>query len=116
MGEIAAPSSLLSAGAPVRGGETLRGGATLSAEAQARIEETAREFEALVIAELLKPLFESAPTPGLTGGGPEQDAFESLLQTEYATAIADRGGFGIADQVKASLIQLQSAASAENQN
>ncbi len=75
----------------------------------ARIEETAKEFEALIIAQLLQPLFSSVETPGLAGGGPGQEAFESLLQEQYASAIAERGGFGIADQVKAALIDLQSS-------
>lgn len=74
-----------------------------------QIENTAKEFEALVIAQLLQPLFASVETPGLAGGGPGQDAFETLLQEQYATAISERGGFGIADQVKAALIDLQSS-------
>jgi len=74
----------------------------------AHIENTAKEFEALVIAQLLQPLFASVETPGLAGGGPGQEAFENLLQERYSTAIAERGGFGIADQVKAALIDLQS--------
>ena len=77
--------------------------------AQVRAEKTAKEFEAMVIAQMLQPLFASVETPGLAGGGPGQEAFESMLQEQYAAAFAERGGFGIADQVKAALIELQAA-------
>ncbi|MEX0645660.1 MAG: rod-binding protein [Parvularculaceae bacterium] len=77
-----------------------------------RITRVAQEFEALVVKELLAPLFNSVKTPGLAGGGPSEEAFASLLQDEYAKSIAARGGFGIADQVKAALINMQSARTA----
>ncbi len=80
-----------------------------SAAATARIDRAAQEFEALVIAQLLAPIFSSVETPGLAGGGPGEKAFAGLLQEEYAKSIAARGGFGIADQVKAALIEMQSA-------
>ncbi|MEO1251088.1 MAG: rod-binding protein [Pseudomonadota bacterium] len=74
----------------------------------AQIEGKAREFEALMIAEFLKPMFASAKTPALFGGdGSEQAVFGDMLQETYAAAIAERGGIGIADQVKAALISLQ---------
>ena len=77
-----------------------------------RIEETAKEFEALVLSQLLAPLFNSVEAPSLLGGGGAgEDAYGALLQEEYAKAITDRGGFGIADQIKASLIDLQAISS-----
>ena len=74
-----------------------------------QIEKKAQEFEALMLSELLKPMFESAKAPSLMGGeGPAQDVFGTMLHDEYAKAIAARGGIGIADQVKAALLRLQS--------
>jgi Rod binding domain-containing protein len=83
-----------------------------AAASEARIDRAAKEFEALVLSEMLAPLFNSVETPGIAGGGPGEKAFASLLQEQYAKAIADRGGFGIADQVKAALINLQARRSA----
>lgn len=78
-------------------------------EKGAAIARKAEEFEALVLSQLLKPMFDTAKTPSLFGGdGPEQGAFAAMLQDEYARAIAARGGVGIADQVQAALIRLQS--------
>ena len=81
----------------------------LSFQSNKAIEKKAEEFEALVLSLTLKPMFESAKSSALFGGdGPEQDAFRSMLNDEYAKAIAARGGVGIADQVKDALIRLQS--------
>ena len=81
----------------------------LPSAANAHAEQKAQEFEALVLAQFLKPLFDTTNAPSLFGGdGPQQDAFSDLLHQHYADAIAERGGVGIADQVKATLINLQS--------
>ncbi len=75
------------------------------------IDRKAEEFEALILTQLLKPMFDTAKSPSLFGGdGPEEDAFSSMLQEHYANSIAARGGVGIADQVKDALIRLQSEA------
>jgi len=76
----------------------------------AAIERKAQEFEAVMLTELLKPMFDSAKAPSLFGGdGAEQSIFGAMLQEKYAEAMAARGGIGIADQVKAALIDLQAA-------
>lgn len=78
----------------------------------AAIEKKAQEFEALMLAEFLKPMFDSAKTESLFGGdGAEQSIFGSMLQEKYAEAMAARGGIGIADHVKAALINIQSQSS-----
>lgn len=74
----------------------------------ASVTRKAEEFEALVLAQLLAPMFDSVESSELFGGGGEQDAFKSLLHEEYAKSIAARGGVGIADDVKAALIRIQS--------
>ena len=74
-----------------------------------RLDTAARDFEAVFIAQMLVPLFSSIETPAIAGGGKSDEFFNSLLQEHYAKAMADRGGFGIADHVRASLLNLQSA-------
>lgn len=81
--------------------------ATLTPEQTRRVEETAKEFEALVLSQLLAPIFATVEQSALSSGGPQTDAFQTMLQDEYAKSIAARGGLGIADQVKASLIAMQ---------
>ncbi|OFX01503.1 MAG: hypothetical protein A3E78_06830 [Alphaproteobacteria bacterium RIFCSPHIGHO2_12_FULL_63_12] len=79
---------------------------------QKKIADAAMDFEAVFIAQMLAPLFSSVETPAIAGGGKAEEFFKSLLQESYAKAMAERGGFGIADHVKSTLINLQSAAGA----
>lgn len=75
----------------------------------AAAERKAEEFEALVLSQMLAPMFDTAKSPGLFGGdGPEQDIFRTMLNDEYAKLLAARGGVGIADSVKDALLKLQS--------
>lgn len=75
----------------------------------ARIENVAKDFEAVFIAQMLEPLFASLETPAIAGGGKSEAFFKSLLQETYAKSMADRGGFGVATHVKSALMKLQSA-------
>ena len=83
------------------------------AGAQQRLDAVAKDFEAVFIAQMLSPLFSSVSTPEIAGGGKSEAFFNSLLQESYAKAMAERGGFGLSDHVKASLIRLQSHESPE---
>jgi Rod binding domain-containing protein len=73
-----------------------------------RADEAAKAFEAQMLTEMLAPLFNSAMTPEIAGGGKSEQQFRAMLQEHYAKAIAARGGLGIADAVKAALIDMQS--------
>lgn len=84
---------------------------TSAASAKAKdpkLERSAHEFEASLMAELLKPLQES---DGLTGedsgsGTGSEGALSGFASESLARAISERGGFGIADRL---LHQLESA-------
>lgn len=78
--------------------------------AESRADAAAKDFEAVFIAQMLAPLFSSVKTPSIAGGGKSEDFFKSLMQDAYAKAMAERGGFGLADHVKSSLITLQGGA------
>ena len=73
-----------------------------------RASEAAKDFEAVFIAQMIAPLFNSVETPAIAGGGKSEEFFKSLMQEAYAKAMAERGGFGVADQIKSALIALQS--------
>ena len=74
---------------------------------QKRVSDAAKDFEAVFIAQMLAPLFSSVETPSIAGGGKSEEFFKTLMQDAYAKAMADRGGFGVADHVKSALIKLQ---------
>lgn len=68
---------------------------------------TAKDFEAVFLGQMLKPMFEGLGAEGPFGGGPAEDMWRSLMVDEYGKSIAQSGGIGIADQVLAQMIKLQ---------
>lgn len=76
-----------------------------------KIEETARDFEAMFLSEMLKPMFENIKPDPNFGGGKGEEIFQSLLLDEYATDMSKIGTLGIADMVKQQLIEMQSESS-----
>jgi Rod binding domain-containing protein len=78
------------------------------------IDETAKEFEALFVTEMMKPMFEGIETDGLFGGGKGEEVFSGFLLQEYGKLTSQTGGLGIADMVKAAMIQMQEQANSLN--
>lgn len=54
-----------------------------------------REFEALFVGMMLKSMRATVGEDALTGGGHGEEVYRSLLDQEYATAIATQGSLGI---------------------
>ena len=79
-----------------------------------KLEQTAHEFEASLMTELLRPLQEG---DGLTGedtdgsGAGSEGALSGFASESLARAISERGGFGIADRI---LRQLESSSPRDN--
>lgn len=76
----------------------------------AAIDETAKDFEAMFMTEMLKPMFEGIQPDETFGGGKGEEVFSSLMLDEYGKKMASTGSLGIADLVKEQLIQMQSDA------
>jgi len=76
-----------------------------------RIEETARDFEAMFLTEMMRPMFEGIETNEMFGGGKGEEIFRGMLLDEYGKDMAATGSLGIADLVKQQLIDMQSKAS-----
>jgi len=75
----------------------------------AAADKAAKNFASVFISEFLGSMFQGISTDGPFGGGPGEDMFRSLLMDQYGKSLADQGGFGIADAVKASLLKAQEA-------
>lgn len=78
-----------------------------------KIAGAAEEFEAVFIAEMMKPMFEGLSTEAPFGGGKGEEVFRSMLLQEYGKVIAKTGHLGIADAVKHELIKTQEQSSHE---
>jgi Rod binding domain-containing protein len=75
-----------------------------------KFEHAAQDFEAVFIAEMMKPMFEGISTEAPFGGGKGEEVFRDLLLQEYGKIIAKTGSVGIADSVKQAMIEMQEAA------
>lgn len=76
--------------------------ATGGKEATAKV---ARQFEALFVGMVLKSMRSNVGEEKVTGGGRGEEMYRSLLDQEYANAIAQRGGFGLAQMIERQLQQ-----------
>ena len=73
-----------------------------------RDRQSARDFETMVISQMLQPMFEGQKADSLFGGGVGEDAFKSVFVDSVAQQVTQHGGLGISAQVQAELIKLQS--------
>jgi Rod binding domain-containing protein len=67
--------------------------------------QAAREFEALLIGQILKSATESCLGNGLGGSGEDQAGAQalSIAQEQFAAALATNGGLGLAEMVTRSV-------------
>ena len=85
-------------------------GSTLDARTLKKIDEAAQEFEAVFLAEMMKPMFEGIEVNELFGGGKGEEIFNDFLIQEYGKNMAATGGIGIATSVREELIRQQEGA------
>lgn len=74
-----------------------------------RLEAAAREFEAVFITEMLKPMFSGLEVDPMFGGGKGEEIFRGMMLTEYGKMLSQTGGIGIAEKVQEELIRIQEA-------
>ena len=86
--------------------------AAVSGADQARIRQTAQEFEATFLAQMLRPMFEGLSTEAPFGGGHAEETWRGFMIDEMGKQISRAGGVGLADQVMAEMIRMQSGQTA----
>ena len=72
-----------------------------------QIRQTAEEFEATFIAQMLKPMFDSINTDGPFGGGFGESMYRSMMTEQMGKSVAANGGVGLADTVQREMLKLQ---------
>ena len=95
--------------------DMLRGAPSLTALSgadEARIRQTAQEFEATFMAQMLRPMFEGLSTEAPFGGGHAEETWRGFMIDEMGKQITRAGGVGLADQVMAAMIRMQSGQTA----
>lgn len=79
----------------------------LSKVQEAKIDQSAKDFEAMFMTQMLNHMFSSVKMEGPFTGGRAEEIWRSFMINEYGKTIADAGGIGIASHVKQHLISLQ---------
>jgi Rod binding domain-containing protein len=73
----------------------------------ARMQHAAEDFTAVALGELLSPMFEAAQEQGPFDGGAAEKMWRPMLVQEIAKSIAQQGGFGLTEQVRAQMLRMQ---------
>ncbi len=76
-----------------------------------KIKESAQDFEAFFLSQMMEHMFSGIETDGMFGGGHAEKVYRSMLITEYGNNIAKNGGVGVADHVMNTMIEMQEQAS-----
>lgn len=71
------------------------------------IDHAAQEMEAVFLSQMLTHMFEGIETDDTFGGGQAEDIYKSMLTQEYGKLMAQSGGIGLADSLKAEMIKMQ---------
>lgn len=87
--------------------QTQTGG--LSEKQRLQAKKVSQDFEAMVVAMMLKSMRETVGKDKLTGGGHGEDVYRSLLDQEYAAVSVKRGGgMGLAKMIEKDIIRQES--------
>jgi len=87
------------------GAKSRVGSGQLSDARRNELKKISQDFESLFVGMMLKSMRATVPENKLTGGGRAEETFRSMLDQEYATAAARRGGIGIASMVEKELLR-----------
>jgi flagellar protein FlgJ len=81
---------------------------TLPPEKVGKLWQTAKEFEAMALGQLLMPMFETVDTThSKFGGGNAEGAWRPMLVDAIGKQIATHGGLGLAAPVFAAMLRAQ---------
>lgn len=76
-----------------------------------KIQETAQNFEAMFLSQMLNYMMPETDTNTPFYGGKGEEVFKSFMTNEYANLMAKTGKTGIADMVAKEMIRIQAAQS-----
>lgn len=84
-----------------------RSGEKIDPKIMRRIDQSAKEFEAVFLSEMLKPMFEGIEVNDIFGGGKGEEIFSDMMVQEYGKKMSEAGGIGLASFVRNELIRQQ---------
>lgn len=78
-----------------------------------KMRETAEQFEASFLSQMLKPMFEGIKAEGPFSGGDAEDTWQSFMIDAMAKQTVKAGGIGLADQVVTQMLKMQEEAQSQ---
>jgi len=76
----------------------------------AKLHQQAKDLEGVFINTLMKEMFSSIKTDDSSfGGGFGEETWRGMQAEQFANAMADQGGLGLADQLMPTLLKMQEA-------
>lgn len=87
-------------------------GESLDPKKLRQIENSAQDFEAVFLSEMIKPMFEGIEVNEMFGGGRGEEAFKDILIQEYGKKMSAAGGIGLASFIRNELIRQQEGSTA----
>lgn len=103
--DLSASMYQASQGAMASAADAAKGAA--KAKDDAKITQAAKDFEAMFITEMMKPMFEGLKPDDFFGGGKGEEIFQGFMLEEYGKLMAETGQLGIGDALKAEMIKMQ---------
>ena len=89
------------------------GPAELAEPAKAKAWKAAQDFEAMVLGQLVAPMFATVETSkGMFGGGAAEEQWRPMMAQEIGRHVAKGGGLGLAVPVYHQMLRAQEAADA----
>jgi Rod binding domain-containing protein len=100
------PISTQAVSAPTERRPAGTAGMPQAAETPQTAEAVAKQFEAMMVGQMLESVFAGINTGGTFGGGQSERTWRSFMLQEYGTAIAEAGTLGIARMVHADIARM----------
>lgn len=77
------------------------------AAARAKIDKTARDFEASFLSVMVGQMFSGLETSAPFGGGQGEQMYKSFLTDSFSKSMAKHGGIGVSKAISSELLKLQ---------
>jgi len=79
----------------------------MTPDQEKKLRETATDFEAFFIGQMMEHMMAGLETDPTFGGGPGEDMWRSMLNQEYGKELAKSGKLGVADHVMRGMLAAQ---------
>ena len=80
-----------------------------AATATSALQQKAMELEGVFLNTLVSEMFKGLKTDSMFGGGHAEETWRGMQAEQFAGALAETGGIGLADQLMGDLLRLQEA-------